>query len=278
MTQNWPLVALREVVQPVSRIETVDAAKEYRLLGVRLDGKGPFQREVVTGTQTAAKKLSRVEAGDFIYSRLFAWRGAFGVIPESLHGAYVSGEFPTFRAITARIDVRYLQYWFCLPKTLELVLQECSGSTPLTRNRFKEQFFLALRIPLPSLTEQRRIVARINGVATGLARARGLQEDTLSGLSTLLISMAHRADLDAAAKEQGGWHRTQLGKVLRLTQDAHVVRPDREYPNLGIYSFGKGLFHKPPINGVLTSAVRLHRVKTGQFIYSRLFAFEGAWS
>jgi hypothetical protein len=55
-----------------SALESVDALKEYRSLSVRLDGRGPFLRETVSGTQTPATKLYRVAEGDFIYSRLFA--------------------------------------------------------------------------------------------------------------------------------------------------------------------------------------------------------------
>jgi len=60
-------------------------------------------------------------------------------------------------------------------------------------------------------------------------------------------------------------------------EDAHIVNPEASYPDLGIYSFGRGLFKKPPIQGFATSAQKLYRVRTGQFIYSRLFAFEGAY-
>lgn len=75
----------------------------------------------------------------------------------------------------------------------------------------------------------------------------------------------------------GAWPKVRLGEVLRLSLDPHSVEADREYPNLGILSFGRGLFHKPPISGATTSARTLFRVRTGQFIYSRLFAFEGAY-
>ena len=69
------------VLTPVSRAGIGSTLrKEYRLLGVRLDWRCPFLREVVTGAQTAANRLIRVEEGDFIYSRLFACRGAFGLI------------------------------------------------------------------------------------------------------------------------------------------------------------------------------------------------------
>lgn len=105
---------LGEVLFATERSEAVDAAKEYRLLGVRLDGQGPFLRETVMGTQTAATRLFRVASGDFICSRLFACRGAFGVIEQELDGCYVSGEFPTFTPAADKLDVRFLKYWFRL--------------------------------------------------------------------------------------------------------------------------------------------------------------------
>jgi len=188
----WPTVRLGEVLTPVSREEVVDATKEYRLLGVRLDGRGPFLRELVTGANTAAKRLFRVAKGNFIYSRLFAWRGAFGVIGEELDGSYVSGEFPTFLPVPDRVDVEFLRHWFQLPATLERVTVDCSGSTPLTRNRFKEHFFLALEIPLPPLAEQRRIVARIEELAALIDEARALRDQAAEETEAVLTS-ARRA-------------------------------------------------------------------------------------
>ena len=142
MSSQWKPTKLAEVLIPVSRAEAVDPTKEYPLLGVRLEGRGPFLRETVMGSQIAATRLFKVEEGNFIYSRLFAWRGAFGVIEPALDGCYVSGEFPTFKPVPEKIDTEFLRLWFRLPTTIELVEADCTGSTPLTRNRFKENFFL----------------------------------------------------------------------------------------------------------------------------------------
>ncbi len=173
---DWPLTRLSEVLEPVARVETVEPTSEYRLLGVRLDGQGPFLRETVLGTQTAAVNLFQVRKGDFIYSRLFAWRGAFGIINDALDGCYVSGEFPTFVPAAGAIDIQFLSYWFRLSSTLARVTEDCTGSTPLTRNRFKENFFLALEIPLPPLLEQRRIVAQIEELSPRIDEARALRK------------------------------------------------------------------------------------------------------
>lgn len=274
---EWPKVRLRDVLQPVERPERVAADKEYKLLGVRLDGAGAFLRETKRGSETSATTLYRVQSGDFIYSRLFAWRGAFGIIPPELDGCYASNEFPTFHAKDQKIDLRFLNYWFRLPSTLALVEADCTGSTPLTRNRYKESFFLALEIPLPPLETQRRIVAWIEEIARKIEEARGLRSQALESSDRLLISMAYRDDLSQEEKQRQGWFEVALGDVLTQVQDRHPVDPSLTYPNLGIYSFGRGLFHKPPIEGSTTSAQFLYRVRKGQFIYSRLFAFEGAY-
>jgi len=179
MTNDWKTTTLSEVLVPVSRPEVIDPTKEYPLLGIRLDGGGPFHRETKLGSGIAARTLFKVRTGDFIYSRLFAWRGAFGIIRSDLNGCYVSGEFPTFKANPDKLDVKFLQFWFRLPMTISKVQAVCTGSTPLTRNRFKEEFFLPMEVSLPSLSEQRRIVARIEQLAAQVHEARALRCETL---------------------------------------------------------------------------------------------------
>lgn len=200
MSKQWPLVKLGDVLTATSREETVDASKTYRLLGIRLDGQGPFLRETVTGTQTSANKLFRVATGDFIYSRLFAWRGAFGVIDASLDGCYVSSEFPAFTADPKRLDAEYLKYWFRLRPVIKRVEADCTGSTPLTRNRYKESFFLALEIPLPPLAEQRRLVARIEALAGLIAEAQALRKEAVMEAEALFVQ-ARAKTLDAASRK-----------------------------------------------------------------------------
>lgn len=189
MSAAWPTASLGEVLMPVSREHSVDPSSEYRLLGVRLDGQGPFHRETVLGTQTSAARLYEVRAGDFIYSRLFAWRGAFGLIEPELDRHFVSNEFPTFLPIEGRLDSKYLRYWFRLPDVLRRVEADCSGSTPLTRNRYKEQFFFALEIPVPPLDEQRRIVERIEALAAKVEGARGFRTAASSATEALSKSV-----------------------------------------------------------------------------------------
>lgn len=228
----WPTVRLGEVLTPTERGENVDAAKEYRLLGIRLEGQGPFLRETVMGTQTSATKLFRVATGDFIYSRLFACRGAFGVITEELDGCHVSGEFPTFVPVPGKVDVEFLKYWFRLPSVIATVDADCSGSTPLTRNRFKENFFLALEIPLPPLVEQRRVVARIEALAAQIHEARTLRHQAAEEADALQLHVARDLFPEPSDNVVSDWIKFQTGYAfksewfsesgIRLARNANV--------------------------------------------------------
>jgi type I restriction enzyme S subunit len=222
MNKQSRKVNLGEVLTPTVRGERVDASKEYRLLGIRLDGKGPFLRETVTGTQTSATKLFRVAERDFIYSRLFACRGAFGVISKELDSCFVSGEFPAFVSVPGKIDVEYLKYWFRLPSVIATVDADCSGSTPLTRNRFKENFFLALEIPLPPLAEQRRVVARIEELAAQINDARNLRHQAAEEAEALFDSVL------AERFNSSEWPLKLLPEVAEVARGKFAHRPRNE--------------------------------------------------
>jgi type I restriction enzyme, S subunit len=267
MLKKWSKTRLVDALTPVDRGEKVDASKEYRLLGIRLEGQGPFLRETLLGTQTSAGKLFRVATGDFIYSRLFACRGAFGVITRELNGCYVSGEFPTFLPVPGKVEVEFLKYWFRLPSVVAAVDADCSGSTPLTRNRFKENFFLALEIPLPPLAEQRRVVARIEELAAQIQEARSLRQQAAEEAEAFVISVHTNL---------AGTRMKKLGELLELDEDAVPIEPTASYPQVGVKSFGNGLFPKGAVEGTGTTYRTFNRLYEGALLLSQVKGWEGA--
>src|SRR5690606_2739317 len=126
--------------QEVKRPEPVDDDKLYRLLGVKWYAQGAFVREEKRGAEIKAGKLFRVESGDLIYNRLFAWKGSFALLGSSFSGCYVSGEFPVFRP-KAHVDyaddelLRYLYYAFSSPTFWTAVERLSTGSTTTSRLR-----------------------------------------------------------------------------------------------------------------------------------------------
>jgi type I restriction enzyme, S subunit len=75
MKHSWPMVALGEMLLPVSREETVEPGRRYAILGAHWYAKGLYTKDSKYGSEIAASKVYRVEAGDFVYNRLFALEG-----------------------------------------------------------------------------------------------------------------------------------------------------------------------------------------------------------
>src|SRR6266568_3725244 len=67
-----------------------------------------------------------------------------------------------------------------------------------------------------------------------------------------------------------------LGEALTLSPDPVPVELDRTYHTVGIYSFGRGLFARPPITGAETKYKTLFRLHRDQLVLSRLNGWEGA--
>jgi type I restriction enzyme S subunit len=192
MGSNWPTVKLKELLEQNTTTEKLEPEESYRLLGVRLEGKGPFIREEKQGSQVRAKSLRKVTSGEFIYSRLFAWRGAFGLIPLEMDCAFVSNEFPTFKIDETRVFPKFLEMYFKQRWVWNEVEKYCTGTTKASRNRFKEKFFLNLEIPLPHIEEQKRIVARIESMMARIEETRRLRNETLGEAKELLSSQLEK--------------------------------------------------------------------------------------
>ncbi len=266
--KTWPKQRLTGLLTQVNRSERVRPDGQYRLLGVRLEGNGAFHRETVSGTETSATRLSRVEKGDFIYSRLFAWRGAFDVIGDELSGHYVSNEFPLFHVNKDQLVAAFLKRWFQLPTTWKRVEEDCTGSTPTTRNRFKENFFLDLEVPLPSLAEQQSITARLDVLAEKIRQVEEHLDAVERDADHLMALRFRDAIADAPLRP--------IAEVAPLVRREQTITFDDTYPELGIRSFGKGTFHKPPLAGCDVGSKRLYRIEPGDLVFSNVFAWEGA--
>jgi len=182
---------VRDLLTPVSRREVVDPHVTYHILGAHWYAKGLYVKEIKTGSQIRTGRLYRVEHGDFVYNRLFAWKGSFAIATPENHRCYVSNEFPCFLINAERVDGRYLWRYFTLPSTWDQALGLSAGGTPTSRNRLKEEKLLGMKMLLPTLEEQRRIVARIEELAAKIEEARDLRRQASTETEGLIRVWPH---------------------------------------------------------------------------------------
>ena len=198
MKNGVPTVPLGELLTKSENWVDIWPDQQYRQVTVRLWGKGVTLRGEVSGAEIAASRQLMVKPLQFILSRIDARNGAFGLIPDELDCAVVSSDFPVFTLNHSRILPQFLDW---MSKTSDFV-HICKAASEGTTNRvrLKEDRFLTAEIPLPPLEEQRRIVARIEELATRIEEAERIVASTLSYIFSKGL--------------ENGWSTGQLGDYV----------------------------------------------------------------
>jgi type I restriction enzyme M protein len=161
-TSELQEIVLCNVLKEKQNYETLIPSKTYNILGCSLAGRGPFLRETKLGQEISGKELNKVSKGNFLYSRLFAWKGAFGIIADEFDGFYCSNEFPVYEVDESQVLAEYLSLYFTRPFVWSEVEKYCKGTTKASRNRFKEEFLLAMKIRVPKIERQREILKAVS--------------------------------------------------------------------------------------------------------------------
>ncbi len=266
MSKAWPAVPIHIVAQPAERLETPVSGKTYRQIGVRLWGQGAYERESIDGSETKYKTFNLVKAGDIIVNKIWARNGSVSVVSNELEGCYCSGEFPIFEPILTKIEPKWF-YW--ITKT-HWFWDQCDTQSRGTsgKNRIRPEKFIQIKIPLPPLAEQRRIVAKIERLAGKIKETATYKEEIVKESSLMLHGIFNRLTKDSPMIE--------IEKIAPLIRRAINICIEEEYPELGIKSFGKGTFHKPALNYLSVGTKRLYRIEPGDLIFNNVFAWEGA--
>ncbi len=266
MNFDWETTVIGDVATPVDRPEVPQLDVIYRQIGVRLWGKGAYERESLDGADTRYKTLNRVEAGDLILNKIWARNGSVSIVQNDLSGCYCSSEFPLFRPKESRIEPAWF-YWITKAKWFWQNCDEKSRGTS-GKNRIRPEKFLEISIPLPSIKEQRRIVAKLETLSAKIDEVKLLRQEIQTDAQAMLLSVFQQLIADAK------YH--PMAEVAPIVRRKVEIDMDGEYPELGVRSFGKGTFHKPVLNGIDVGTKKLYSMKPSDLVFSNVFSWEGA--
>ena len=268
LPKEWCLAHFDKVFKRIERKIMIDDASLYNCVGVRWYGMGAFIREREQGINIARKQQWIIKAGDVVYNKLFAWKGAFAIADSTVDNCIVSDKFPTYEANLDLIDPRYLGYYFRTAGIAQQAQVLSKGGAAISKLTLNPPQFWDLALPLPPLEEQRRIVVRIEELAGKIKEARELGTEITSDTCKLLLGEYKRITRDAKP--------LPMKKVAPLVRRPVQVELSGDYHELGIRSFGKGTFHKPPITGTAVGTKKLFRIEENDLLFNNVFAWEGA--
>ena len=163
---EWPMVKLGEVISRVDETEQILKPEDETFVTLKLHGKGVVPRNIGDGKTPKSFRGFRVKLGQFIYSRIDARNGAFGIIPAELDGAVVSKDFPVYEVDSAEIMPSILISICTSEHFVNQIRSMSNGAT--NRQRIKEDVLERMLIPLPPLGEQKRIAEILGGVANAI--------------------------------------------------------------------------------------------------------------
>jgi type I restriction enzyme S subunit len=185
MNPSWPEVPLGNVLKRVARFEERDDLTEYQFAGTYSFARGIFVGERKLGSTFKLSKVQRIHEGDFVYCKIMAWEGAFGIVPEEAHNCVMSGAFVAYEVDQNQINPHYLDYYFKIERVWQSIGRQSTGTNVRRRSLHHNQFEAAT-IPLPPLDEQRRIVACIEELAALIEEAQGLRAKAREEAEALL--------------------------------------------------------------------------------------------
>lgn len=170
------IVPLGDVLTPAGEPHRVQPERSYPNIGIYSFGRGVFEKPPINGSSTSATTLFRIRANHFIYSRLFAFEGAYALVPQEFDGAFVSNEFPTFECKPERLLPGFIGWYFSRPVVWARLAEGGKGMGD-RRKRVHPERILEHRIRLPEISVQRQLLKKLDGVAARIARIRRLQAE-----------------------------------------------------------------------------------------------------
>lgn len=268
MKRNWEQRKLNDVLEQYRETVWVDNFKEYPQVTIsKFDGVK--LRGVKKGIEIGRKRQFKIDLKKYPHTFTFTRQGiqnegTVGLCPKDVDGCIVTENMPLF--FVKNIDPIFLCYFF---KT-NLFIKQLSKINALgtAQKSIHENIFLSLDIFIPSIYIQKRIASIVENVKSKLGEIKILRTEQTKDINNLLFSKYTELIEDAEwllMKEVAPIHRSQV-----------EINPDETYFEIGVRSFGRGLFEKLTFKGIDLTWQQPFWMTEGDLLFSNIKAWEGA--
>jgi len=183
------------------------------------------------------KSFSYCEPGDILLAKITPCfeNGKQGIVPEDIPNNFALATtevYPIYIKSEEVLDKMYLFYLLKCAYTRKTLEEQMLGTTG--RQRVPKEAILNLKIPLPPLEEQKRIVKKLNEIRSRVEEAKRLAREAREKAEQLMASALHEVFSKA---EERGWEWKRLNELVSLESGARPkggVRDVRDgVPSLG---------------------------------------------
>ena len=197
--------------------------------------------------------------------------------------AYIEKDFPTLRLpdrlwqMKVKDESKNNPLWLGFLMSSQLLRSKLSSLATGTSGSMKnitKQDVLALKIPQPPLTEQKKISEMLSAWERAIDQL-GKLINAKTELKKALMQQLLSGKWKFKKFKKDEWVKMKLLEFLKSTSRP-VPRPDKEYVALGIRSHGKGTFLRTVDNPEDVMMDTLYEVKENDLIVNITFAWEGA--
>jgi len=296
---RFRLVSIREFVQKYKYAIQINDVKQYKRIRIKAYGKGVEVRDIEYGKEIKTKQQFLVKAGQFIFSKIDARNGAFGIVPVELDNAIITNSFSAYNIDRNITNIKYL-YLVVKTKYFQDLCEKVSSGTT-GRRSISDQHFINFQIPLPPLSEQNAIVenyfAKINK-AHELERENAQIKINLEQVlfSEIREEKKQKNDLFLKFVEFAGMKNWSVSSLLDMNfnystqfpllrigdfiiQNRNVINIDDEkiYNRVKVKINSNGVVLRDTVKRVNIGTKKQYVARSGQFIVSKIDARNGAF-
>ncbi|MEX2284170.1 MAG: restriction endonuclease subunit S [Gemmatimonadota bacterium] len=199
----------------------------------------------------------------------------------------MSTAFAVLRPRTIEVDSTFLAYALRAPYFIDRVV---ASSTGVSFPAIGEAELGTFEVAFPTIGEQRSIARYLDRET---ARIDGLIAENQK-LIDLIVERRLCAISDAVNNGLNGtvhlkpttspfftripknWELRKLRRIITQVKRPVEVEPETDYHEIGIRSWGKGIFHKDLLKGSQLEEKNVFRIKPGDLVLNIVFAWEGA--
>ena len=173
---KWEQKKLGNVLMQTNRFEERKPLESYTFSGTYSFARGIFKSSTKQGTEFNLNKVQRIRANDFVYCKIMAWEGAFGLVPEECDNTVMSGAFVAYEIDNKKLEPKFLDYYFKVERFWREAGNQSTGTNVRRKTLFPKDFE-NYEIPLPPLPEQKRIVAKLDAIKSKIEEIKQLRAE-----------------------------------------------------------------------------------------------------